>query len=106
MSYQHLTAKLAQGETVQFRPHGNSMRPKIKSGELVTISPMKDSSGNEIEIAPGDIVFCKVRGNYYVHLVKAVKKEGDRLTYLIGNNHGKVNGWTPTIFGKVTRVDP
>ena len=38
----------------------------------------------------GDIVFCKVKGRYYTHLVRA---KGDR-GVLIGNNHGKINGWT------------
>lgn len=40
----------------------------------------------------GDIVFCKVKGRYYTHLVKA---KGDR-GVLIGNNHGRINGWTET----------
>lgn len=31
--------KLQKGETVSFRPTGNSMTPKINSGELVTVSP-------------------------------------------------------------------
>lgn len=74
--------KLKKGETVQFRPRGNSMTPKINSGDLVTISPEVDS------IEKGNIVFCKVGRNYYVHLVKAIK--GER--YQISNNHGHVNG--------------
>lgn len=88
--------KLQNGETVQFRPHGNSMQGKIESGDLVTVSP--DIS----EIKIGDIVLCKVGFNQYVHLVKA--KDGDR--YQIGNNKGHINGWTTKVFGKVIKVEP
>jgi phage repressor protein C with HTH and peptisase S24 domain len=87
--------KLKNGETVQFRPHGNSMQGKIESGNLVTVSP--DISNVSI----GDIVLCKVAGNQYVHLVKA--KDGHR--YQIGNNKGHINGWTTQIYGKVIRVE-
>lgn len=75
--------KLKNGETIQFRPRGNSMTPKINSGDLVTVTPEFDT------LKKGDIVFCKVKGNYYVHLVKAVK--GKR--YQISNNRGRINGW-------------
>ncbi len=49
--------KLDEGEIVSFKPRGNSMKPKINSGDLVTVSP--DIS----DISKGDIVFCKVKGN-------------------------------------------
>lgn len=39
------------GETVQFRPRGNSMKGKIESGQLVTVEPI----GNR-QLAKGDIV--------------------------------------------------
>lgn len=88
--------KLQKGETVKFRPKGNSMQPKINSGEEVTVSP--DISN----IGKGDIVLCKVHGSYYVHLVTAVKGE----QFQISNNKGHVNGWITKngIFGKVTNV--
>ena len=73
------------------------MKPKIESGQLITVSPVAGSP------AEGDIVFCKVKGKFYVHLIKAV--EGDR--YQIGNNRGGINGWISkeAIFGKVTQVE-
>ena len=37
----------------------------------------------------GDIVLCKVHGNEYFHIVKAI--EGGR--FQIGNNRGFTNGW-------------
>jgi phage repressor protein C with HTH and peptisase S24 domain len=78
-------AKLKQGETVKFRPRGNSMSPRIHSGDLCTVEPVVDLSS----IRPGDIVLCKVRGAEYLHFVKAI--QGDR--FQIGNNRGGINGW-------------
>jgi hypothetical protein len=89
--------KLGKGETVSFRPHGNSMKPKINSGDLVTVSP--DVS----DLEEGDAVLCKVKGSHYVHLIKAIQDE----RYQIGNNHGGINGWIGKngIYGKVIRVE-
>ena len=98
MGFEHYVAELQQGRIVQFRPRGHSMEPRIQSGELVQVSP--DTSA----LAKGDVVFCKVRGQYYVHLIKAVR--GDQ--YLIGNNRGGTNGWVAkaAIFGRVIAIDP
>lgn len=71
------------------------MSPKIKSGQKVTISP------GVSDVSIGDAVFCRVKGNFYVHLVKAI--DGER--FLIGNNRGGINGWTKQVFGKVTKVE-
>jgi hypothetical protein len=89
--------KLLQGETVQFRPRGNSMSGKIESGQLVTVIPIKDRAPRI-----GDIVLCKVNGAQYLHLVKAVS--GDR--FQIGNNRGRINGWTSrrNVFGICTKI--
>jgi len=34
-------ADLKAGLTVKFRPHGNSMRPKVESGQLCTVAPVE-----------------------------------------------------------------
>ncbi len=78
-------AKLAAGETVYFRPRGNSMVGKIESGQLCTVAPL---TADEV-IQVGDIVLCKVNGREYLHLVKAVQAE----RFQIGNNRGRINGW-------------
>ncbi len=75
---------LQDGESVQFRPRGHSMKGKIESGQLCTVEPVPSTA---VEV--GDIVLCKVRGCQYLHLVKA--KQGER--FLIGNNRGRTNGW-------------
>ena len=91
-------AKLQNGETVQFRPRGNSMQGKIESGQLCTVEPV-DPAGVKV----GDIVLCKVNGRQYLHLVKAI--QGER--FLIGNNRGRTNGWISgnCIYGRCTRVE-
>ena len=90
--------KLKKGETVQFRPRGNSMKGKIDSGQLCTVAPIK---AEEVEV--GDIVLCKVNGNQYLHLVKA--RQGQR--FQIGNNRGRINGWVSPngIYGKCIRIE-
>lgn len=90
--------KLKRGETVQFRPRGNSMAGKIESGDLCTVVPAKKE---ELEI--GDIVLCKVGGAQYLHLINA--KQGDR--FQIGNNRGRINGWIGLngIFGRCVRIE-
>jgi hypothetical protein len=90
--------KLLKGETVQFRPRGNSMAPLIESGQLVTL--VMATKGT---VKVGSIVLCRVKGSQYLHLVKAI--DGER--YQIGNNRGGINGWTPggNIYGRVTKVE-
>ncbi len=89
--------KLRAGETVSFRPRGNSMTGKIESGELCTVEPVEPDA-----LAVGDIVLCKVNGREYLHLVKAI--QGPR--FQIGNNRGRINGWVTAnaIFGKCVSV--
>lgn len=92
-------AKLKNGETVSFRPRGHSMKGKIESGQLCTVEPIADFT----ELEKGDIVLCKVNGNEYLHLIKAIN--GAR--FQIGNNRGRINGWigTNSIFGKCVKVE-
>ena len=91
--------KLKHGETVQFRPRGHSMKGKIESGQLCTVIPIKNYS----ELQKDDIVLCKVRGNEYLHLIKAIS--GKR--FQIGNNQGRINGWIGqnSIFGKCIKIE-
>lgn len=95
----HYIAKLQEGETVQFRPRGNSMAGKIESGQLCTVVPIDDAAG----LAVGDIVLCRVNGSQYLHLIKAI--QGPR--FQIGNNRGRINGWITgkSIYGKCIRIE-
>lgn len=88
--------RLQNGESFKTSEKGNSMVPLIKSGQEHIIKPITWEECNV-----GDIVYCKVKGNYYTHLVKA--KNNDK-GLLIGNNKGGTNGWTKQVFGIVTEV--
>lgn len=88
--------KLLAGETIVSKEPGNSMLPLIKSRQPVVLAPAKWE-----DIVKGDIVYCKVRGRIYTHLVKAVDATKG---CLIGNNKGNVNGWTKQIYGKVIEI--
>ena len=88
--------KLLKGETIISREPGNSMTPVLKSRQPVRIAPAK---WEDVEV--GDIVYCKVHGNVYTHLVKA---KNSARGVLIGNNHNHLNGWTKQVFGKVVEI--
>lgn len=94
----HAIEALSQGLPCQVVPHGNSMTPLVMSGDTVSLVPYTTTEVPQV----GDIVLCKVRGNVYLHLVKAVRNNKGDLQFQIGNNHGGVNGWTNSnhIFGK------
>jgi hypothetical protein len=89
--------QLRAGDPVQFRPFGSSMEPLIRSRQRVTVVPWPRDPRE------GDITFCRVKGRFYVHMIKVV--QGPR--YLIGNNKGKTNGWVirHNLFGLVTKVE-
>lgn len=88
--------KLQAGETFITSEKGNSMVPLIKSGQEHELAPVKWEDCKE-----GDIVYCKVKGNFYTHLVKAINNEKG---LLIGNNKGGINGWTKKVYGKVINI--
>lgn len=86
---------LQRGETITTSEKGNSMIPLIHSGQEHVLEPATID-----DVVVGDIVYCKVKGRFYTHLVK---DKGDK-GCLIGNNRGGTNGWTKHIFGKVIKV--
>ncbi|WP_461442481.1 hypothetical protein [Maribacter sp.] len=88
--------KLLDGETIISKEPGNSMLPLLKSKQPVRLAPI---SWEDCEV--GDLVFCKVRGNVFTHLVKG---KSNKRGLLIGNNHGRINGWTKNVYGKVIEI--
>jgi hypothetical protein len=74
------------------------MKGKIESGQLCTVQPVDPTT-----LQVGDIVLCKVNGQQYLHLIKAI--QGGR--FQIGNNQGRINGWVSgsSIYGKCVRVE-
>ena len=102
MNWEEHVEKLKKGETVSLRPKGNSMEPKISSGNLVTVEPLKGP------FKKGDIVFCRVGRKYYVHMVQVAQEKMGGWRYQIGNNKNHTNGTigADNVFGKVTKVEP
>lgn len=91
-----LETLLEKGE-VTWKPTGNSMTPRIDSGDQVVVKKAPLSA-----LRVGDIVYAKVKGNIYLHLLSAI----DNGRYQISNNHGHVNGWTSgdKVFGICVKV--
>jgi hypothetical protein len=83
--------KLLSGETITSKEAGNSMLPILKSRQPVVLEPT-----DWTKVKVGDIVYCRCKGHFYTHLVKATNnKKG----VLIGNNKGHLNGWTKQVYG-------
>lgn len=93
-----LKTLLEKGE-VTWKPHGNSMTPKIESGDEVVVKKVPASA-----CRVGDVVYAKVKGNYYLHLLSALDETQNR--YQISNNHGHVNGWVnaDNVYGLCVKV--
>ena len=91
---------LKNGETCYVVGIGNSMTPILKSHQPVIVTPVTE----ETELKKKDIVLAKVKGHYYLHLIHGIKDNGQR--FLIGNNHGHMNGWVSrnNIFGRVSEI--
>ena len=90
---------LLQGETCKVTGYGNSMTPILASGQSVIVEPVTEDT----ELSKRDIVLCKVNGHHYLHLIHAIR---NGKTFLIGNNHGHMNGWVSRskIYGVVREI--
>lgn len=77
---------------------GGSMEPILHSGETFHFQSVTE----EIRLSEGDIVFCEVNSELLLHKITAIN--GNKIQ--IGNNKGKVNGWTTKehIFGKYIKT--
>ena len=93
--------RLQNGETVQFRGGGNSLAPRLRSGEMRKFLPVKSHD----DLKSKDIVFCTIKGRYWTHLLKKKTFVGgaDEFMYTISNIGGHENGTIPlaNIYGKV-----
>lgn len=91
--------RLQSGETCKVTGYGQSMTPRLKSGQSVIVEPITD----ETILKKKDIVFVRVNGHIYLHLISAIKNNKQ---YQISNNHKHVNGWVSrsSIYGKVVKI--
>ena len=102
--YDAYKARLKSGENVKFRETGNSMVPKIYSRQECEYAPILTAD----QVGKGDIVWCKVNGSHFTHLVTAKKQvRPGEFSFQISNNKGHANGWIgiENIFGKVVSVE-
>lgn len=90
---------LLEKGSVVFAPRGNSMVPRIHSGDEVEVKLVHPSV-----LRVGDIVYVKVKRNYYLHLLAAIDEA--RACYKISNNSGFVNGWVSpsNVFGVCVKI--
>ena len=90
---------LRNGETCKVIGFGQSMTPILKSGQPVICKPVMEDT----ELKKNDIVLCKVKSNYYLHKISAIK---NGVSYQISNNRGHVNGTITrsNIFGIVIEI--
>lgn len=96
-----MAARLGSGVAqVTFQPAGTSMRPIIEPGEQVTVHRLNDTG--RAELAVGDVVLVRVAGSVYLH--KVIDTDHRHRRVLIGNNRGRVNGWTG--YAKVYGICP
>lgn len=88
---------LERGKPIVNKEPGNSMTPILLSKEPVILKPITTLEG----IKKGDIVFAKIKGRYYTHLVHGVSEDKG---ILLGNNHGHVQGWTKKVYAKAYKI--
>jgi len=95
---QRIVNELQEHGTSKGKAFGNSMMPLIKSGSTMSYAKQENY---EVD----DIVICKVKGKIFCHLIKGKRLIDDKPQYLIGNNKGKINGWTFHVYGKVIMIE-
>jgi len=94
--YERLKTELETVGNGKMKAFGDSMRPILKSGSLLTFQKCENYQ-------IGDIVFCKVKGRY-IDAHKIIKIDVNK-GFLIANNHGFENGWTKIIYGRVVEAE-
>ena len=106
--------QLTEGTSVQYRSTGNSLWPKVKSGDCCILEPVLYPDNLKVN----DIVFCEVQwGNrFYAHMILAIQwhktaesasgEETWKRYFTIGNINGHVNGWCydEHVYGRLVEV--
>ena len=96
-------ALLLNKQSVKFRSSGNSLWPRVWSGDCCMYEPIEDHN----RLAVGDIVFCQVQegDRYFAHKILRIGEyqlsEAEsyqfgvvyKRVFIIGNQSGWENGW-------------
>ena len=101
---------LVKGVGVQYQSSGNSLWPRVKSGDCCFFEPILAPQLLKV----GDIVFCEVqpKGRFFAHLILRMEEDGaaasarNRRIWTIGNIKGRENGWCYDrhIYGRMVEV--
>jgi len=96
-----LSAVLEKGMPFRFMAKGTSMRPFIKNGDVITITPL---SGGPLSLGDVAIFLCLDTGKAMVHRV--VGKQGDSFL-MKGDNSPHPDGLIPKngILGRISKVE-
>lgn len=96
-----LQAVLGEGALARFQAKGFSMAPFIKNKDVVTLSPLKETSP-----AMGDVIAFVVQGTGKLCVHRIVGKKGN-LYVTKGDNSSETDESVPreSILGLVTRVE-
>jgi hypothetical protein len=76
------------------------MDPLVELGEIEVISPLNNYEGIKV----GDIVVAEVRRRLFVHLLYEITSVNKTMRFLIGNNHGHINGYAHKLLGIVVGI--
>ena len=102
---QLVKSHLKEGKIVAFRSSGNSLWPRVCSGDSCSYEPVV----NAAEIHLNDVVFCEVqpRNLFYTLIVKDIYWYMGRRCFTIANIKGRENGWCydEHIYGKLIHVE-
>lgn len=96
----YIVKELQENGWVSYTAHGNSMKPRIYTGSRLELKVVA-SKALRVE----DMVYCKVKGSYFVHLITAIDEPNNR--FQISNNSGYINGniGPENIFGLCVKVE-
>lgn len=74
----------------------------IADGDMVTLEPYQGTVPTV-----GEIVLARIEGRRFAHLVLHQILERASGRVLVGNNHGRTDGWISAaeVYGKVIRVE-
>ena len=97
---------LVSKRSVQFRSSGDSLAPRVRSGDVTMWEPITDHSSLEV----GDVVFCAVQpgDRFYGHMIHDIGEWHGATYWSIGNmkDPPHINGWCSAehIFGRLMEV--
>ena len=82
---------LVSKRSVQFRSTGDSLAPRVRSGDVTMWEPVTDHSVLKVR----DVVFCSVQpgDRFYGHMIHNIGDWHGTKYWDIGNISGRINGW-------------